>query len=273
VDRRRFLGLASLTAASISPRLDAVPIHVVQDPQWRPDGVGNLARLGILTPDFDPVPESEMSAMAPAGVSIHASRVQRNKTPAAFAEPLHIDVAAERLIDLAPRAVVFAYTGSSYVLGPAADAPTRARLEGRLRGIPVVMTGPAAADALRVLSVRRVALVHPPWFSEETNAKGMEYFRELGFEVLSCERLAPARAFTEVRPAETYDWVRSRTPQRAEAVFIGGNGIRAVGAIHALETALGRPVLTANQVALWAALRVAKIRVDISNYGRIFAGG
>jgi hypothetical protein len=53
-----------------------------------------------LTPDFDPVPESEMSAMAPDGVSIHASRVHRNRTPAAFAEPPHVDAAAELLVDL-----------------------------------------------------------------------------------------------------------------------------------------------------------------------------
>ena len=43
-------------------------------------------------------------------------------------------------------------------------------------------------------------------------------------------------------------------PERAEAVFIGGNGLRAVGVIKALEEALNRPVLTANQVAFWQAL-------------------
>jgi maleate cis-trans isomerase len=34
----------------------------------------------------------------------------------------------------------------------------------------------------------------------------------------------------------------------AEAVFFGGNGFRAIGMIAALEQALGRPVLTGNQV-------------------------
>jgi maleate cis-trans isomerase len=29
-------------------------------------------------------------------------------------------------------------------------------------------------------------------------------------------------------------------------------------------------VLTANQVAFWAALRIAKVRVDVTGYGRIF---
>jgi maleate isomerase len=59
-------------------------------------------------------------------------------------------------------------------------------------------------------------------------------------------------------------------PERAEAVFIGGNGFRVIGVIKALEEALGRPVLTANQVAFWQALSLAKANVSIANYGRIF---
>ena len=168
------------------------------------------------------------------------------------------------------RAIVFGYTTSSYLLGADADAAVRARLEGRAGGIPVVLPVPSAAQAFRALGAKRVALIHPPWFSEEVNGKGMEYFRNQGFDVLRCTRMAPARSFTEVRPVEVYDWVRANTPDNAQAVFIGGNGLRAVGAIDALETALSKPVLTANQVALWAALRVSKAVAKISGYGRIF---
>ena len=234
---------------------------------------GRLARIGVLTPDSDPVPESELSAMAPDGVSIHASRVARdpNRTAAGFAAPPHVDTAAERLAELAPRAIVFAYTGSSYALGAEADGPTRTRLEQRVRMIPVVLTSPASTEALRVLGAKRVALIHPPWYSEETNARGGEYFRGHGFDVVLCARLTPDRRPTEVDPAEVYEWVRTNTPPQADAVFIGGNGFRAVGAIHALETALGRPVLTANQVAFWAALRVANVKAEVVDYGRIFA--
>jgi maleate isomerase len=271
MDRRRFICLPGLAALSPSGVLRSSWHAASQTPSWQPDGVPAIARLGVLTPDFDPVPETELAAMAPRGVSLHASRVPRNKTAAAFAEPPHVDEAADRLIELAPRAVLFAYTSSSYALGAGADGPTRARLETRLRGIPVVMTSPAAVDALRALQVTRVALVHPPWFSDEVNARGQEYFRGHGFEVVVCERLSPARSFTEVPPAEVYEWVRAKTPPQAEAVFGGGNGLRAIGAIHALEEMLRRPVITANQVLFWAALRAAEIRTDfVVNYGRLF---
>jgi maleate isomerase len=194
-----------------------------------------------------------------------------DSTPAAFAEPPNVDVATEQLAEVAPKAIVFAFTSSSYVLGANADDSTRARLEARAGGIPVVMTCPAATDALRALAVKRVALVNPPWFKEDVSAKGGDYFRAQGFDVVLCERLAPTRLLqTEVRPEEVFEWVRTHTPAEAQAVLIGGNGLRAVGAIRALETTLRKPVLTANQVAFWAALRAAKVRATIADYGGIF---
>jgi maleate isomerase len=81
----------------------------------------------VLTPEFDPVPESEMEALAPEGVSIHGSRVRRNATPAAFAEPPHVDEATAQLADLAPKVIAFAYTSSSYALGL---TPTLRRARG-----------------------------------------------------------------------------------------------------------------------------------------------
>ena len=269
MDRRRFLARSGFAAVAVSTGLH-VSARASQGHRWQPDGAGTLARIGVLTPDFDPVPESEIAAMAPKDISIHPSRVLRNKTPAAFAEPPHVDAAAERLADLAPHAIVFAYTSSSYALGPDADGPTAARLEERTRGIPIVLTSLAATDALHALGAKRVALIHPPWFSEDVSDKGKAYFGARGFDVVRCTRLSPARSFTEVRPGELFEWVRANAPREADAVFVGGNGMRAIGTIHELEAALGRPVLTANQVAFWAALRAAKVRVDVGNYGRIF---
>jgi maleate isomerase len=247
--------------------------HLV--PQWQPDGMGSTGRIGVLTPDFDPVPESEMSAMAPPGISIHASRVPYASLPPGdrartFAEPPRIDTAVELLAGLTPNVIVYAYTGTSYLLGAEADEALRARLEKRAGGIPVVLTASAASEALRLLRVRRLALMHPPWFSEELNAAGKEYFASRGIEVVHCARMAPARPFTEVPPAEVYAWAKVNVPQHAEGILIGGNGLRAIGVIRTLEETLGRPVLTANQVAFWQALRVMRMASNVSHYGRLF---
>jgi len=78
----------------------------------------------------------------------------------------------------------------------------------------------------------------------------------------------------KITPAGLHAWVTEHVPSDAEATVIGGNGLRAVGAIAALEADLGRPVLTANQVLLWAALRVAGADPGwVTDYGRLFRYG
>jgi len=233
--------------------------------------MGSVARIGVLTPDSDPVPESEMSAMAPHGISIHGSRVGREPGfPRAFAQPPFVDTAVELLAGLAPRVILFAFTSSSYALGADTDKAVRARLEARSGKIPVLFTCPAATEALRILGARRIVLIHPPWFTEDMNAQGANYFGSQGFDVVRSTRISPSRSFTEVPPAEVYEWTKLNVPDQADAVFIGGNGLRAIGAIHALEKALRRPVLTANQVLLWQALGLVGVASKVTQYGRVF---
>lgn len=265
--RRHFIGVAcgGATGGLVSNRSLAASRLA-----WQPDGEGSVARLGVLTPAFDPVPESEAWAMAPRGVSIHGSRVLTRRGDArAFAEPPNVDTAVELLAAVNPRAILYAWTSSSYFLGPDGDEALRLRLETRAPGVPIVLAAVAASAALRALNVRRVAVVHPPWFSEETNDRGGDYFKR-GFEVVSCARITPLRTFAEVPPSEVYDWVKVNVARKADAVLIAGNGLRAVGVIEALEAALGKPVLTANQVTFWQALQVARVTARIDRYGQLF---
>jgi maleate isomerase len=274
--RRNFLqiaGTAGVVAAVKAPGLTLATPSRTPRSRWQPDGAGSLARVGVLTPDFDPVPESEMWAMAPHGVSFHAARVtwQWNHDPREFAEAAQVNNAVDQLVALKPRAIVYAFTSSSYALGAEAEGVLRARLEKRAGGVPVILTCMAAAEAFRIIGAHRVALIHPPWFSKEANAQGKDYFQNQGFEIVFCARIAPERPFTEVPPTEVYEWVTTNVPHKAEVVFIGGNGLRAVGTIQALEGSLGRPVLTANQVVFWKLLQVVSATAKPIQYGRIFA--
>jgi maleate isomerase len=253
---------------------------------WQPDGWGWRARIGVLTPHGDIGPEGEFSAMAPEGVSIHAARVPlgvyapggagamdriiARDAVCAFAEPPLVDDAAELLAAAPLHAMAFAFTSSSYVRGAADDRALQARLEARTRGVPVVVTCAAAVLALATLGVGRLALIHPPWFSAELDGQGAAYFRGQGFDVVQSGPAALPSDQRAIHPGQLYEWVRTHTPASAEAVFIGGNGFRAVGVIQALEQDLARPVLTANQVAFWYALRLSGTRAPVVGYGQIF---
>ena len=252
---------------------------------FQPDGWSFRARLGLLTPHAAIGSESELEAMAPDGVSIHATRVPLGVMRAgglmdptiatdpvgAFVDPPLIDDAAELLAAAPLHAIGMAFNASSYVRGKAHDVELRQRLEGRTRGIPVAITSDAAALALRAVGASRVALVDPPWFPPELSALGNAYFGDHGFEVVFSASAGLPSEQLAINPGQLFEWTRRHTPDNADAVYIGGNGLRAVGVIQALEEELGRPVLTANQVLFWNLLRLAGTRVPVENYGRLFA--
>ncbi|MGE3647534.1 MAG: hypothetical protein AB7G10_04290 [Reyranellaceae bacterium] len=190
-----------------------------------------------------------------------------------MADPPLVDDAAELLAAAPLHAIAYAFTSSSYVRGGADDASLRERLETRTRGIPVVITCAAAVNALTALGAKRLALFNPPWFSREMDQQGARYFRGEGFEVVHSEPVGLPSDQQTIQPKQLYEWVRTHIPDQAEAIFIGGNGLHAIGIIKVLEESLDRPVLTANQVAFWQAHALSGSRAPIQGYGRIFELG
>lgn len=148
---------------------------------WEPDGWDATVRIGLLVPHGDVGPESEMAAMAPPGVAIHATRVPFGGIRSGggmdptiplqpvrrFAEPPDLDDAAELLAAAPLHVIAYAFTSSAYVIGADAEAEMVRRLERRTRGIPVVTPCAAAVEALHALHARRIASFDPPWFDAE----------------------------------------------------------------------------------------------------------
>jgi len=253
--------------------------------RWKRDGWDASVRIGVLVPHAAVGPEAELQAMAPPGVSIHATRVPFGAMAAggvmdptiplaplrAFAEPPHVDDAAELLAASPLDAIAFANTGAAYAIGLEGEAEMIARLERRTRGIPVLSTCRAIVEGLRVLGASRVAVVEPPWFDAELNDLGKRYYQSAGFVVVYAAPCGLPSDQAMITPADLHAWVSGHVPADADAIVIGGNGLRSVGVIAALEEDLSRPVLTANQVLLWAALRVADADLgSVTDYGRLF---
>jgi maleate isomerase len=226
--------------------------------------------------------------MAPPEVGVHGSRAPFGAMAAggamdptiplapvrAFAEPPGIDEAAALLGAAPVHVLAFAFTSSAYVIGAAGEAAMIERLSARARGLPVVATCAAIADALRILGAGRVALIDPPWFDAELNALGRGYYGAAGFEIVFSSPCGLPSDQALVRPDDLFEWITTTVPADIDAVVIGGNGFRTVGVIDALERETGHSVLTANQALLWAALRAAGAPARVvEGYGRVFAGG
>ena len=260
-----------------------------QETRWKPDGWEASVRIGVLTPHADVGPESEMNAMAPPDVAIHATRVPFGAMAAggvmdptiplapvkAFAEPPHVDDAAELLAAAPLDAIAYGFTSSAYVIGEEGEAEMIARLERRTRGIPVVATCTAEVEGLRVLGARRIVLFDPPWFDTELTGLGRRYYESAGFEVVYSSPCGLESDQKKITPSDLHAWVSEQVSTTdAQAIVFGGNGFRTVGAIAALEEDLVRAVLTPNQALLWGALRITDADPSsVSDYGRLFSYG
>jgi len=124
--------------------------------------------------------------------------------------------------------------------------------------------------AVQVVGARRLALINPPWVDAAMTKGGVAYFEGAGLDVVFAQSAELPNNPRDVHPGTLYEWTRANVPASADVVFVGGNGFRAIGMIEALEEDLRRPVLTANQVLVWCALRRTGPSAGVAGYGRVF---
>src|SRR5688572_17932532 len=130
--------------------------------------IGWRARLGFLLPPGNPTVESEMMALAPAGVSLHFHRMTARGTPGALdgqdernREMIDsLDDCVQMLALVNPDIIVVAHTATSYHLGREREAALLARL-AEANGVRIVTAFGSVAAALERLGVRRIAVGTP----------------------------------------------------------------------------------------------------------------
>jgi maleate isomerase len=242
-----------------------------------------VIRIGVVTPHAAAGPEVELPAMAPGRVVTDVVRVPTESglvdtgtgppTTAdelrALTEPAVLAAAAGMLarpLDVAG----YASTTSAYSVGFAREAELVETLSALL-GVPVAGTCASAVLALRALAVERVAVIGAPWFDPDLNDLGAAYFRSQGFDVVSSTSAELSKESDRIAPADVVAWTSRHVGDDADGIFIGGNGFRAAAAVEPLEAALGRPVLTSNQVLLWNLLILAASPHRVTGFGRLFA--
>jgi maleate isomerase len=237
--------------------------------------------VGILTPHTAPGADDELCAMAGEEVRTRVRRISllRDGSPPtspdelrAHADPSLVDATAAELDPRSLQAIAYASTSTAYVLGHRDERELMSRLADRW-DLPVCSTPASAVDALRRLGAERLAVVHPPWFGEDLNALGAAYFRDQGFSVSSADLADVTDDPALVDPAEVVEWVTENVPGDVDAVFLGGNGFRAVRAVGPLEQRLDRLVLESNQVLLWSVNESLGTPLDVRNFGRLLEPG
>lgn len=218
--------------------------------------------------------EPELYAMAPEGVSIHTSRITlpevtvRGLTTMMEAE--EVERCTRELAQAPLHVIVFGGTSATFLSGIGWDEKVRARMEAVANGIPATTTSTAVLKALRALHARRVTLVTP--YLDEITDRGRVFLEENGFTVVKAQglQLKDDYAIGAVTTEQVYDFTRRAIAPGTDIVFISCTNLRTVGAIAALETTLGVPVVSANQASFWDCLRIAGVQENVEDFGQLF---
>jgi len=230
------------------------------------------AKVGLIIPSVNTTTEPEFAWISPPRISFHSARVFMNVTTPEALRAMNKEVrgAAELLATLSPDVVAYACTAGTFVDGPEATAALLTELRD-IVGCPLVATSDAMIQALRHLGVKRVALATP--YPQDVTEVERRFFISGGFDVTSCECLG--RSGAGVRPTtfdEIMDLVRRVDRPEAQAVFVSCTDLRALEVVDIIENELGKPVLTSNQVTLWAILQVLEAPTHLTGCGRLLAG-
>jgi len=219
----------------------------------RPDEV--LA--GVIVP-FDMALDAEMWRWAPDGVSLLFTRTPFASMPGSVelaevvSDESAIEQCARDLMIAKPAAYAYACSSGSFVRGLEGEK----RLAESMRSVggcgEAVTTSGALVSALVRLGVRRVATATP--YDARLTERLTTFLEEADVDVVSSAHLGLSREIQTVPYEETLRLVRDANSDDAEAVFVSCTNLATYDVIAPLEAELGKPVITANQVTMWALL-------------------
>jgi maleate cis-trans isomerase len=167
-----------------------------------------------------------------------------------------LEAGAEAIAQKRPSALVWACTSGSFVYGLEGARDQAGSLEAAA-GVPATSTSLAFLDAIAALGVERVAIAAT--YPAEVGERFVDLLRQAGIEVagLRSNDIPTAGDAGRVDAAAVARLVRAGDRPDAEAVLVPDTALHTVRQLPTLEAELGKPVLSANQVSVWAGLRLA----------------
>lgn len=186
----------------------------------------------------------------------------------ALAQNGDIEEASCRLLRYDPAFFAYYCTTVSFVRGHGKDLEICRRIT-QATGKPATTTSTAMIEALKTLRVSRVSLASP--YAGDVEEKFVEFIEAHGIKVSRNLSLGLEEEHSLV-PSETMSQLAEEAnAPKAEAIFVGCTGQRLAPCIEGLEARIGKPVLTANQVTAWHALRLMGITAKLQGRGRLFS--
>ena len=232
-------------------------------------------QIGILYPGFAAEDDFELLNERLAGAAgfqvVHTSIGED-----AHREDALLDMgSAQRLLEGARRlpagiaAAVWACTSGSFFYGWDGAHAQVADLEAAV-GVPVSSTSLAFVAAAQALGLRRVAIAAT--YPEDITRRFEEFLARGGVDAVAVVSggIITATEVGELAADDAAALVEAADRPDAEAVLVPDTALHTIAGLEALEAAVGKPLLTANQVSAWEGLRLAGAGPMPQGPGRLF---
>lgn len=244
-----------------------------------PDTLAWRRKIAVAVPSTNTILQPDFDDLRPAGVTNHATRISvpnmEIKTDDDFIALINacegeLYNAVDRVMTAAPDYLVVGISSLMTWDGLEASTKRRDALAAHA-GVPVTGGSFAAAEGLRRLGAKRLAVLSP--YMPVADAQTTRFLTECGFEVLRFKGLCcPSPiAIAEVSEAEIRRQLLALDGDDVDAIFQMGTNLSALRVAVELEETLGKPVVSINGVTYWHALRENGITDRFTGYGSLFA--
>ena len=214
---------------------------------------GARGLVGVLPPQANTTVEAELGVLLEPDVAMIVSRLTcyDKDSRARLLGYFHNVEAALRAFDAArPRVVLFACTGSTYLVGLDEEDRRFAAQQA-----PIVSAARAVLQALDALGAKRLALVspYPAWLTDACVA----FWQAQGKTVVTLRTPAGDRSDTrriyDLGSAQALTEIQMLADAPADCILVTGTGMPSLAAIAKARTTI--PVLSSNLCLAWAAHR------------------
>ncbi len=184
--------------------------------------------------------------------------------------PARLAAGARALATYGPDSVMWACTSGSFVYGWD-GAQQQVDDVGALLGLPVSSTSLAFVNAASALGLRTVAVAAS--YPEDVATSFVEFLGKGGVEVtaMSSHGIVTAAEVGGLDQDAVLALAEGIDTSGADGLLVPDTAMHSLGWLDALESVVGKPVLTANQVTVWEGLRLLGPVPRIVGLGSLFA--
>ncbi|TWF95878.1 maleate cis-trans isomerase family protein [Saccharopolyspora dendranthemae] len=189
-----------------------------------------------------------------------------------------LDVGSDEVLAEGARAlgpvdsVIWACTSGSFVFGWSGAREQVEKLQA-VTGLPTSSTSFAFVHAAALLGLRRVAVAAT--YPADVADRFVDFLRAGDLEVvrLSSRGIVTAAEVGTLGREQVLAFAEANDDDQAEALLMPDTALHTAAWIDEIEQRLGKPVLTANQVSAWEALRLAGANLSREGLGSLFRTG